>query len=117
MRIVAQDGGRLSVVHVARPPWTQFRFRAPALADDPEFQKNYRDSVQQRLEDFCRPSSPETNRAKPTYHVLEAGNHGAAIVEFIAQTGADLVALGTRGRANLREILLGMTWQLVMSAT
>lgn len=114
VRVVAQDGGKLSVVHVSRPPWTQFHFTPPKIADDPAFQQTYRANVLKRLEDFCRPASPETQWVKPNYHVLEQPTHGAAIIEFAANTGADLVVLGTRGRTNLREVLIGTTAERVV---
>ena len=113
-RVVAQDGGTLAVVHVAQPPWSQFNYRAPAAAADPAFREKYHDTLRQRLEDFCKPEAPETRWAKPTYHVLEARSHGSAIIEFAARTGADLVVLGTRGRTNLREVLLGTTAERII---
>jgi len=40
--------------------------------------------------------------------------HGRGITEFARQVGADLVVLGTRGRTNLRDLLLGSTAERVV---
>ncbi|MBI3107868.1 MAG: universal stress protein [Candidatus Rokubacteria bacterium] len=40
--------------------------------------------------------------------------HGRGITEFVEQVDGDLVVLGTRGRTNLRDILLGSTAERVV---
>jgi nucleotide-binding universal stress UspA family protein len=114
VRVVAQDGGKLSVVHVSKPPWMQFHFSPPKVTGDPAFQDTYRASLQKRLEEFCRPGSPETQWVKPSYHILEEPGDGAAIIEFAARTSADLIVLGTHGRTNLKEALIGTTAERVV---
>jgi universal stress protein E len=114
LRITAQDGGQLRIVHVVRPPWTRFHYRAPADAASREFQQRLLHSLRARLEEFCRHTNPDLDWGKPSYEVLENNSHGAGLVGIAARTGADLVVLGTRGRTSLRDVLIGSTAERVV---
>jgi nucleotide-binding universal stress UspA family protein len=113
-RVVAQDDGILSIVHVFNPPWARFHYRAPTEAASPRFQQQFRQELQKRLEEFCIPDDPTMVWARPKFHLVESAGHGAGLTEFTRQTGADLVVLGTRGRTNLRDVLIGSTAERVL---
>lgn len=113
-RVVAQDDGVLNIVHVFNPPWGRFHYRAPTEATSPQFQHQFRQELQKRLEEFCIPSDPTMVWAKPRFHLVESAGHGAGLTEFTRRTGADLVVLGTRGRTNLRDVLIGSTAERVL---
>jgi hypothetical protein len=44
-----------------------------------------------------------------TYAVAQATTHGAGIAEYARRLGVDLVVLGTKGRTNLKYVLLSST--------
>jgi len=112
--IAAQDGGVLNIVHIFNAPWTRFHYRAPTAATSPEFQQQFRAGLLKRLEEFCVFKDPAVARVKPKFHMVEGTGHGAGITEFARKTNADLVVLGTRGRTNLRDVLIGSTAERVV---
>jgi nucleotide-binding universal stress UspA family protein len=114
LRIVAQDGGTLSLVYILRPPWMRFQFRAPAPTASPEFRDQFLAALRQRLEAFAHEADPDITWAKPQYDIIESSSHGAGLVAHARSTGADLVVLGTRGRTNFREMLIGSTAERVV---
>ncbi|MDA0974816.1 MAG: universal stress protein, partial [Planctomycetota bacterium] len=106
MRLASQDDAEVHAVHVFNPPWLRLHYRSATPQAAPDYRKQFMDALSRRIESFCAPDDPETRWVKPTFHVLENRNHGYGIVEFAVANGADLVALGTRGRANLRDFFL-----------
>lgn len=107
-QIAAVDGAALHVVHVFRPPWRRLHYRAPTIQTAPHFIKQYGDGLARRLEQFARttlPASPVPLRCE----LFDQGSHRSGIIAYAQQAKADLIALGTRGRSNVRDILLGST--------
>jgi nucleotide-binding universal stress UspA family protein len=51
---------------------------------------------------------------KAHYEIFDYQGYGAGITEFVKQVNGDLVVLGTRGRTNLRDMLLGSTAERVV---
>src|SRR5690606_15338957 len=103
------------ILHVFSPPWRRFHYRAPTPQATVDFQRQYAEALRGRLQGFCEPLHHEMSYLKPSYDVVEyTGSHGTAIGEFVREHGADLVVLGTRGRTNLRDVLLGGTAERVV---
>lgn len=117
LRVAAQDNAVVHVLHVFHGPWHRLHYRAPTLEADPDFQKQYRATLLRRLEQFCEPARPEVGWAKPQFHLLDYRSHGLGLVDFARRIEADLVVLGSRGRTNLRELLLGSTAERVVRDT
>lgn len=107
--IAAADRAELHVLHVFQPPWQRLHYRAPTPEGAPQFQKQYRDGLEGRLREFCRPALEATKSPKARFVVHDHSGHRSGIVAYAQTASADLIALGTRGRTNLRDILLGST--------
>lgn len=114
VRVAIQDNAALHVVHVFQPPWTRFHFRAGTAGAGPDFQQQYRDGLLHMLERFCAPARPDVAWTKPRFHLVEAASHGRGIVQFVRDNHADLVVLGTRGKTNLRDLVMGSTAERVV---
>ncbi len=107
--IAAQDGAELHVLHVFAAPWHRLHYRAPQPMAPAHLQKQYRDALERRLADLVGPVAEAHKglRIRPVCN--DYGGHRSGIVEYAKSVSADLIALGTRGRTNLRDILLGST--------
>jgi universal stress protein E len=114
MRVAAQDASEVHVLHVFNPPWMKLHYRAATPEATADFRKQFLDGLERRLREFSNPSDPETRWTKPTFQVMDHRSHGAGIVEYARSVQADLVVLGTRGRTNLRDLLLGSTAERVV---
>ena len=114
VRMAAQDGAALHVLHVFHAPWHRLHYRAPTPQASPDYQKQYRDGLRRRLEAFCEPCLAQMAHLKPQYEVFDYQGHGWGITEFTKQVDGALVVLGTRGRTNLRDVLLGSTAERVV---
>jgi universal stress protein E len=107
-RIAAMDSAELHILHIYRPPWRQVHWHSPTPQANPDFQKQFSDALLRRLEDFAAPAGAALSRP-PVVELYEGASHGTGIAEYAAKIEADLVVLGTRGRSNLRALLLGST--------
>jgi len=60
----------------------------------------------------------ETTRKYPGLEihakVFQYSGHRSGVLEFAALVNADLVAVGTRGRSNLRDVVLGSTAEKIL---
>jgi nucleotide-binding universal stress UspA family protein len=105
MRIAACDRAEVHLLHVFQPPSgfsASLSDRLPAMAD---FEKNYRRVLENNLRHFVG-ADPGVSSI---YAVTEAKTHGHGIAEYCRRVDADLVILGTKGKTNLRYVLLGST--------
>jgi nucleotide-binding universal stress UspA family protein len=78
------------------------------------YQRQYREGLRHRLEAFGEPLRPEMAQFGVRYEIFDYPGHGRGLTEFAPQVGRDLVVLGTRGRTNLRDLLLGSTAERVV---
>ncbi|MFN0060050.1 MAG: universal stress protein [Planctomycetota bacterium] len=108
-RVATQDAAALHVLHVFDAPWHQLHYRAPTPETDPRFQKQYRDGLERRLHAFADELGREIDYLRPAFALFDWRGHRSGIVEYANSVGADLIVVGTRGRTNLRDVLLGST--------
>lgn len=113
----AQDGAELHVLHVFAAPWRQLSFGEMMPLISPEMEKEYRDGLERQLAEFARPiaSAHPGLRLRTICH--DTNTHRSGIVDYAKSASADLIVLGTRGRTNLRDILLGSTAEKALAAS
>jgi len=117
VRIAAQDKATLHILHVFDGPWNHLHYRAEAVEVSPDFQKQYTEKLKLRMKAFAKPVESELQGLTTFYHVIDYPSHGAAIVTFALDNNIDLVAMGTHGRANLRDLFMGSTAEKVLRET
>ena len=117
VRVAAQDGAVLHVVHIYDDPWHGVPRTGVITANMPDFDAKLRQSVEQRLKEFCEPLAHEMNALKARYHGFQHGEHwegyGSGITGFIAHHGVDLAVLGGRSTWNARDFFMGSTAERV----
>lgn len=112
-RFAAQDSADLRIVHVFRAPWKGARGKGTEALSDEAFRERYREALKGHLRAFCEKSVAEMAYLRPRFEVAEDESAGRGLVAAVAHS-ADLVVVGTHGRSNLREFLLGRTTDRVL---
>ncbi|GMV27439.1 MAG: hypothetical protein AMXMBFR58_34700 [Phycisphaerae bacterium] len=117
VRVAAQDGAALHVVHIYDNPWRGAPRTGVIAANMPDFDAQLQQSVERRLREFCEPLAHEMNALKARYHGFQHGEHaegyGSGIAGFITRFGVDLAVLGVRSTWNARDFFMGSTAERV----
>jgi nucleotide-binding universal stress UspA family protein len=113
IRVSAQDGSELHVLHVHSEPRTLFGFNTRSAMTPLDAAKE-RDRLREKLLGFCESLGAEAVWARERVVAIEASSHGRGIIDYATGVGADLVVLGVRGRTNLRDLVLGSTAERVL---
>lgn len=106
-RIASAGVTQLHVLHVMQAPWRQLP-RVTQLGPV-ELSASYAKAAALQLEEFARANLEPFGIIPARCDIFDEARHRSGIVAYAQQVGADLIALGTRGRSNLREVLLGST--------
>ncbi len=114
VRVASQDNASLHVINVFQPPWKRLRFKAFESAADAEFPARFKAALLTKLKDFCSATRPDVAWTKPRFELVEAGSHGAGIIDYAKSNKCDLAVLGTRGHTNLRDVIMGSTAERVV---
>lgn len=113
IRVAAQDGSQLHVLHVHSEPRTLFGFNAKSAMTPLDAAKE-RDRLREKVLAFCDGLGAEAVWAHARVLAIEAASHGRGIIDYAKGVDADLVVLGVRGRTNLRDLVLGSTAERVL---
>ena len=105
LRVAAQDQSQVHFLHVFEVPWERLHYRAGTLETPTDFKHRYRTLLEQRLKEFVG----DTSGVDAHLAVFKASNYRCGIAEYARQVKADLLVLGTKGRTNLKHVLLGST--------
>jgi universal stress protein E len=114
IRIAAQDGAALHILHVHEDPWRGIARPGGVKAHMPDLADRYRRAVERHLRSFCEPLSHELGTLKAALHAEQCDGHGKGILEFVRRQGCDLAVLGTRAKRNLRDFFWGSTAERVV---
>jgi len=109
VQIAAADRAELHILHVFAAPWRAVHWRSPNPATSPGFEKQYRDGLDGRLREFAKVELEAAGLKDSKCVLFDHDGHRSGIVDYGRKVHADLVVLGTRGRSNLRDLLLGST--------
>lgn len=113
--IATHEGAELHALHLLEAPWHRLGY--PALEPKwlTENQQAYRQRAERMLADFTRPVVTANPGLRLRVVCEDSGTHRHGIADYATKAGADLTVLGTRGRTNLRDILLGSTAERVLA--
>lgn len=113
----SMDGAEVHALHVTGSPWRalQYLTNPDASTSRPEAETADRAKQETRLSDFIRPIVAAFPAVRFSPALIEEAGHRSGIVEYARTVSADLIALGTRGRSNLHDILLGSTAEKVLT--
>jgi nucleotide-binding universal stress UspA family protein len=104
IRVAQQDGASLRLVHVFSPPRKGANY---VPRPSPEDQQHHSDSLSERMQVALQPFESEIRALQVETNVVDSVRESDGIVQFMADSAADLVVVGTRGRTGMRAILLG----------
>ncbi|MED4206121.1 universal stress protein [Neobacillus mesonae] len=100
--LAKQDNSiKLDVITVVNSNYTSYHYGVYAI--DP-IRKTQLEEANKMLKDVEQELSELPNQTNT--HLIE-GSPGASIIDFINETQADLVVMGSRGLSGLKEVFLG----------
>lgn len=107
-RLASTEQAELHVLHVYHSPWDRLSYLTPT-SGNPERIDEHRLEVERKLVELAGEVSAANQHLKVTVRCFEKMGHRSGINDYAKSVGADLITIGTRGRSNFRDILLGST--------
>ncbi|HSJ03291.1 MAG: universal stress protein [Verrucomicrobium sp.] len=113
--IAEQDGSQLDCLFVYQSALALSLDYGGFVPPLPVADVSMGDTWKKDVDDFVQPLLRTSDNLAWRSLVVERVNIREAIVEHIKETGTDLVVLGTRGKTDLRTLLLGTTAEKVVA--
>jgi universal stress protein E len=105
----------VEVVHVFFGPWNLLHYRAPTLEVAPEFQQQYRRTIEAQLTDFAAKAASDCPEGRITATLVpDFSSAGYGLVKHVEESKPDLTVVGTHGRTGVRRLLMGSTAERVL---
>ncbi len=118
--LAQQDGAGIDFLHVWQEPWQVLPLGAPFgdasvpfLPPEPTMREDMQRTLGHQLRAFAKDIPPGI----PVAEVLrEDSSYGRGIAAHASEAHADLIVTGSKGRSNLRYVLLGSTAERLLAA-
>ena len=109
--IASCDGAGLRVVHVHSPPWMWLSHGIYDLKPFPErdYQDEYRSVLADQMDAFVAPCREAFGEVEFLTEIIERESSAHGLADYLKESAADLVVIGTRGRSGIKSLLLGTT--------
>jgi nucleotide-binding universal stress UspA family protein len=112
LRVAADEGARLDIVHAVRPPWqkaTHVLFDLTTAEDD-DFKAQFREVLAGEMAGAVKGIADAVGVEVET-HIIEHPNPEEALINFLRENGSDLAVVGRSGHTVkvLKHYLIGTT--------
>lgn len=114
IELAQRDGAILDLVHVYYPPWEVVHFTGMPVEATPQFQQQYRRTLEDRLHRLAKSYEGALDGSRINAKVLAAATHAIGLVDHLEAVDADLAVLASHGRSAIRRLLLGSTAEQVI---
>lgn len=114
-RLAMEDKAELHLLHVFYGPWNVLHYRAPTPSASPDFQAQFRAGLLGRISDMIEPMLPELQGLKYECVLREHDSGARGIVDYVKESNADLLVIGTHGHSLFNFAILGGTAERVLS--
>jgi nucleotide-binding universal stress UspA family protein len=107
LQIALLDKAELHVVHSFMPPWDVLHYKSPTAAAYPDFKIQYKENLLAKLKQYLKKHEQYLKDLPVECRLIECNKPADGIIDYVDNTTADLVVLGTRGRTSVKSRVLG----------
>jgi len=111
--VARAEGASLDVVHVFAPAWQRFGTEP----EEGDAMQGFLDELRERFTAFTFEELDDVAGVEVKFEIRESANAAHGIIDFAHEAGADLIVLGTVGRAPEKLQLPGSTAERVIQTS